>query len=133
MAHTDPVAMFLTSVRNALRARKEKVNAHASNLNMQLAEILKAEKFIRDFKMMEDDDGKRSIRIHLKYLKNGKPAIRSIRRVSKPGLRRYTSADSIPKVLNGLGVAILSTSEGVLTDKTARENHVGGEILCTVY
>jgi small subunit ribosomal protein S8 len=132
MSMTDPVANFLTIIRNGARAKHEVVTAPASNLNIRIAEILKQEKFIKDLRVI-DDEGKRFIRIYLRYLRDGKSAIKSITRASKPGLRYYVDSDSIPKVLNGLGVAILSTSEGVFTDKTARENHVGGEVLCKVY
>lgn len=129
---TDPISNFLTIIRNGARVRHESVTTPASNLAIRISEILKEEKFIKDFRVIEDGS-KRFIRIQLRYLGNGKSAIRSIRRASKPGLREYVDSQSIPKVLNGLGIAIISTSEGVLTDKTARENHVGGEVICKVY
>ena len=132
MSLTDSVSNFLTIVRNGARAKHEKVTSPASNLTIRISEILKEEKFISDFRVIEDG-GKRFLRVHLRYLKNGRPAIRLLQRVSKPGLRKYVDSDSIPKVLNGLGIAILSTSEGILTDKVARESHVGGEVICKVY
>ncbi len=132
MSLTDPIANYLTVIRNGVRAKHEKVTTPASNLTIRISEILKKEKFINDFRVIEDG-AKRFIRIHLRYLKNGKPAICSIQRVSRPGLRKYVDSGSVPKVLKGLGIAIISTSDGILTDKVARESHVGGEVLCKVY
>ena len=132
MPITDPIANFLTVVRNASQAKHENVTAPASNVTLQIAEILKEERFIRDFRVLEEE-GRRSVRLSLRYLKNGRPAIKSLVRVSKPGLRRYVGADSIPRVLRGLGVAIVSTSKGIMTDKTARQSRLGGEVLCQVY
>ena len=131
MAITDPIANFLTVVRNGQQAKHETVTTPASNITIHIAEILKAEKFIRDVKVMEDGN-KRTMKVYLRYFKNGKPVIRSIQRISKPGLRRYVDWQSTPRVLNGLGIAIISTSQGVLTDRAARENHLGGEVLCQV-
>ena len=132
MARTDFVADFITVIRNAQKARKDKVSLQTSNLTTQIAELLKAEGFVSTVKTFSDGK-KPMIRIHLKYLKGKKPAIQGIRRISKPGLRKYSGHDAIPRVLGGLGVAIVSTSKGVLTGRKAREDKVGGEVLCTVW
>jgi small subunit ribosomal protein S8 len=132
MSVTDPIADFLTVVRNAYRGKHEEVTARASNIIIKIAEILKEERYIKDFRLI-DEEGKRSLRIHLRYLKNGRPAVRSISRASTPGLRRYVGAENLPRVLNGLGTAIISTSQGVMTEKSAWKNRVGGEVLCKVY
>jgi small subunit ribosomal protein S8 len=132
MAITDPIANFLTVVRNASQAKHEYVTAPASKVTQKIARILKEEQFIRDFRVMEEE-GKSSLRLSLRYLRSGKPAIRSLVRISKPGLRCYVDADSIPRVLRGLGVAIVSTSQGIMTDKMARKSRLGGEVLCKVY
>lgn len=128
---TDPVADFLTQIRNSLRAGKANVTVPASKLTLRIASILKEEGFIQNFKAL-DEGVKRLVRIHLRYLNGKKPAIRSLVRISKPGLRRYVGCVEIPRVLGGLGVAILSTSKGVMTDREARKQKVGGELLCKV-
>ena len=128
---TDPIADFFTRVRNGLMVHHGAVEMPSSKMKVRIAEILKEEGFIKKFHVRKD--GKQDIlKLHLKY-HNGDPAIRGIRRISKPGRRTYVSARSIPKVLNGLGIAILSTSKGVITDKEARDLNVGGEIICHVY
>ena|SRR5258706_9318995 len=132
MSVTDPIANFLTVVRNAARAKHEHVTSPSSNTIVRIAEILKEERFIHDFRVI-DEKGKKTVRLSLRYLSGDRPAIRSLVRVSKPGLRNYVDADSIPQVLRGLGVAILSTSQGLLTDRAARKNRIGGEVLCKVY
>ncbi len=132
MSVTDPIANFFTVIRNASLAKHENVTSRASNTIVRIAEILKEEKFIRNYHLIEED-GKRSLRISLRYLKEGRPAIKSLMRVSKPGLRHYVDADSIPQVLKGFGIAILSTSKGVMTDRAAKKARVGGELLCKVY
>ena len=129
---TDSIADFLTQLRNAARAGKAMVTIPGSKLTLKIADILKRESFIENFKLMEEK-GKRSIRIHLKYVKGKQPAIQSLIRVSKPGLRQYVGCQEIPRVLGGLGVAILSTSKGVMTDREARTQKVGGELLCKVW
>jgi small subunit ribosomal protein S8 len=132
MVLTDPIADFLTRIRNANMAKHDSVEIPASNIKKSLAEILKQEGFIRDYEVTED--GKQGvIKITLKYGPNGERVISGLKRISKPGLRNYVSADNLPKVLNGLGIAIVSTSAGVLTDKEAREKNVGGEVIAYVW
>ena len=129
---TDPIADFLTQIRNSMRAGKQMVTVPGSKMTSRLSEILKQEGFIDNFKVIEDGK-KKSIRIHLKYLKPKKPAIQSVIRISKPGLRRYVGCEDIPRVLGGLGFAIVSTSKGVMTDKQARAAKIGGELICKVW
>jgi small subunit ribosomal protein S8 len=131
MAHTDSLAQFLTVLRNASHAKHESMTTKSSKLIACVAEILKTERFIKDFRVIEEE-GKQTIRVHLRYLKGGKPAIESIARVSKPGLRRYSPVDKLPRIKSGLGIAIISTSRGVMTDSEARKSNIGGEILCKV-
>ena len=131
MAMTDPIADMLTRVRNALQARHETVEIPASKEKTAIAEILKNEGFITDFTVA--GDVKKTITITLKYGPNGEKVISGLKRISKPGLRAYAKVDSIPRVLNGLGIAIISTSEGMMTDKDARAKHVGGEVLAYVW
>lgn len=131
MPVTDPVADFLTRIRNASKARKFKVDIPASNLKKGMTEILKSENFIHDYSVVED--GKQNIiRIHLKY-REGVPAISGLKRISKPGLRVYRNADKLPRVLNGLGTAVISTSKGVLSEKDAKKQSLGGEVLCYIW
>ncbi len=132
MTMTDPLADMLTRIRNALRAGHKDVTIPSSRLKLEVVRILKEEGFIKDFTFIKAER-QGLIKIQLKYTDSRKGAITKIERVSKPGLRRYVGRDEIPKVLNGLGVAILTTSRGVLTDRQARELGVGGEIICTVY
>ncbi len=128
---TDPIADMLTRIRNGIQARQNEVSIPASNLKIQIARILKEEGYIRDFKNITED--KRGIiKVILKYGPSKKSSISTIKRVSKPGLRTYVGKDEIPKVLNGLGIAIVSTSKGVMTDRAARELGIGGELICTV-
>lgn len=129
---SDFIGDFLTVLRNASRAGKEKTTVPSSALTLQIAEILKRDGFIENFKLIEEGP-KRSLRVHFRYIRGKSPAIRSIVRVSRPGLRRYVGHRKIPKVLGGLGLAILSTSRGILTDKEARAEKVGGELLCKVW
>ncbi len=131
MSVTDPISDFLTRVRNASKAKKVRVEIPSSGLKKELAEILKKENFIHDFAMVEDNK-QNTIRIHLKY-SLGTPAISGLRRISKPGLRIYKGKDELPRVLNGLGTAVISTSKGLLTDKEARKQSVGGEIICYIW
>lgn len=132
MAMTDPIADFLTRIRNANMVKHESVEVPASKMKRDIAEILKNEGFIRDVEYI-DDDKQGIIRIFLKYGKNNERVISGLRRISKPGLRSYVKADAVPKVLNGLGIAILSTSEGVMTDKDARAKKIGGEVIAYVW
>ena len=132
MAMTDPIADFLTRIRNANMAKHESVEVPASKMKRDIAEILKNEGFIRDVEYI-DDDKQGIIRVFLKYGKNNERVISGLRRISKPGLRSYVKADAVPKVLNGLGIAILSTSEGVMTDKDARAKKIGGEVIAYVW
>ena len=132
MVLTDPIADFLTRIRNANMAKHDSVEIPASNIKKSLSEILKQEGFIRDYEVTED--GKQGvIKVLLKYGPNGERVISGLKRISKPGLRNYVSADNLPKVLNGLGIAIVSTSAGILTDKEAREKNVGGEVIAYVW
>ncbi|MCC7232149.1 MAG: 30S ribosomal protein S8 [Bacteroidia bacterium] len=130
---TDPIADFITRIRNAVRANHRIVQVPASNLKKEMTKILKDKGFILDYKF-DEDNRQGTIKIALKYHPVTKaPAIRNLTRISKPGLRRYAGMDSMPRVLNGLGIAILSTSKGVMTDKEAKRENVGGEVLCYVY
>jgi len=132
MSFTDPIGDMLTRLRNASSARHEKVVIPASRLKLRIAEVLKAEGYIADF-VRHDDGGQGAITILLKYTSDREPAFSEIKRVSKPGLRRYVANTEIPRVLNGLGIAILSTSMGVMVDREARKQKVGGELICTVW
>lgn len=129
---TDPIADMLTRIRNGNNARHESVDVPASNIKKELAEILVNEGFIKSFNVI--DDGKQGvIKLDLKYGRNEEKIISGIRRISKPGLRVYAKSDEIPKVLGGLGIAVISTSKGILTDRQAREQGVGGEVICYVW
>ena len=132
MQITDPVADMLTRIRNANTAKHESVGVPASNLKKAIAQILLDEGYIKSFEVVEDGT-QGIIRIQLKYLAGKEKVISGLRRVSKPGLRVYAGADELPRVLKGLGIAIISTSKGVMTDKKARANHVGGEVLAFVW
>ena len=129
---TDQIADMLTRIRNANMVRHEKLEVPASNLKKEIAEILKREGFIRDVEYVEDNK-QGIIRIFLKYGKDNERVITGLKRISKPGLRVYAKTDEVPKVLNGLGIALVSTSNGLLTDKEARAKKVGGEILAYVW
>jgi len=128
----DPIADMLTRLRNANNAEKSVVNIPASKIKRGIADILKEEGFVRDVKMIERHP-QNDIRLYLKYSDNGEKVITGVKRISKPGLRVYVNKDEIPRVLGGLGVAIISTSHGVLSDKQAREKGIGGEVLCYVW
>jgi small subunit ribosomal protein S8 len=131
--YTDPIADYLTRIRNAQMARHKVVEIPASNLKKEITKILFTKGYILNYKFI-DDEVQGTIKIALKYHpKTKRPAITEIQRVSKPGLRKYAGADALPRVLNGLGISILSTSRGVITDKEARKLNVGGEVLCQVY
>ena len=129
---TDPIADMLTRIRNASNAKHETVDVPASNMKKSIAQILLDEGYIKSFQLI-DDGTQGVIRITLKYLPGKEKAIQGLRRVSKPGLRVYAGADELPRVLRGLGIAIISTSKGVMTDKAARTAHVGGEVLAFVW
>ena len=131
MVMTDPIADMLTRIRNANQERHETVNVPGSKMKIKIAEILKAEGFIKDY-TIEEDGVKKTIVITLKYNGNER-VITGLKRISKPGLRIYAKVDEVPKVLNGLGIAILSTSKGVMTDKEARAQKVGGEVIAYVW
>lgn len=131
--NTDPIADYLTRVRNAMKANHRVVEIPASNLKKEITKVLFDKGYITNYKF-EDESAQGTIKIALKYHPITKvPAIRTLSRVSKPGLRKYAGVDNIPRVLNGLGIAILSTSKGVMTDKEARLQNIGGEVLCYVY
>lgn len=132
MTMTDPIADMLTRIRNANTVGHKTVEIPGSNIKKSIAEILKSEGFIRDYEFVED--GKQGIiRAYLKYGPNEEKVITGIKRISKPGLRVYAGKNEIPRVLGGLGIAIISTSQGLVTDKQARKNNVGGEVLCYVW
>ena len=132
MSMTDPIADYLTRIRNAQSAHKPWVDIPASNLKKRISFVLKEEKFIRDV-ILIPDNMQNMLRIYLNYDYNKKPVIHGLQRYSKPGCRRYVSADNLPRVLNGMGIAILSTSKGVVSDKKAKLLKVGGEVLCQVW
>lgn len=131
---TDPISDYLTRLRNAMKANHRVVSIPASNLKKRITEILYQQGYILKYKFEDSPSGQGNIMIALKYNKDTKdPVIRKLIRASKPGLRKYANADDLPRVINGLGVAIISTSKGVMTDKEARHQHVGGEVICYVY
>ena len=131
--NTDPIADYLTRLRNAIKASHRVVEIPASNLKKEITKVLFEKGYIANFKF-EDTTVQGTIKVALKYHPITKvPAIRNLSRISKPGLRTYAGTDNMPRVLNGLGIAILSTSKGVMTDKEARQQNVGGEVLCYVY
>ncbi|MFL3024723.1 MAG: 30S ribosomal protein S8 [Candidatus Neomarinimicrobiota bacterium] len=132
MSMTDPVADMLTRIRNGMSVDKRFVDIPSSNLKKRIAFVLKQENYIEDF-MFIQDKVKSSIRIFLKYDLRGKAVITGIERVSKPGRRVYVGGDQIPRVLDGLGIAILSTSKGVISNKAAKRMHIGGEVLCNIW
>ncbi|MBV6639143.1 MAG: 30S ribosomal protein S8 [Cyclobacteriaceae bacterium] len=130
---TDPIADFLTRIRNAINANQRIVEVPASNIKKEMTKVLHDKGFIQNYKFV-DDDKQGIIKIALKYNPQTKQsAITKLERISKPGLRKFADADSLPRVLNGLGIAIVSTSRGVISDKEARSQHIGGEVLCYVY
>lgn len=132
MAMSDPLGDMLTRIRNGQMASKSAIQAPASKLRANVLEVLRREGYIRGFETVNLGDGKSELKIELKY-HNGEPVIRELRRVSKPGRRIYKGVNDLPSVYNGLGIAIVSTPRGVLSDAEAREARVGGEVLCTVF
>jgi small subunit ribosomal protein S8 len=132
MSLSDPLGDMLTRIRNALGRKKSKVSSPASKLRVRVLDVMKSEGYIRDYSQVDFDNGKSELEIELKY-HEGNTVIREISRVSKPGRRVYVSSKSIPHVANGLGISILSTPKGVMADHEAREQNVGGEILCQIF
>ena len=132
MTMTDPIADMLTRIRNANVVKHETVDVPASNIKKELARILLEEGFVRGYDVIED--GKQGIiRIQLKYGQSGERVISGLKRISKPGMRVYAASHEVPRVLNGLGISVISTSKGILTDKQARKENVGGEVICYVW
>ncbi len=133
MSMTDPVADMLTRIRNACGSKHRRVDIPASKLKLEIARLLKENNFITDFRTVSSEEGRPLLRVILKYAHGGHPVIRELRRVSSPGLRKYVAVSEIPRVRNGLGVAILSTSKGLMTDREARQQRTGGELLALVW
>ncbi|MGA9293612.1 MAG: 30S ribosomal protein S8 [Ignavibacteriaceae bacterium] len=131
MPVTDPISDFLTRIRNAAKAKKVRVDIPASKMKVSLSDILKNQNFIRDYQVVEDNK-QNIISIILRYT-DGESAISGLKRISTPGLRIYKNAKDLPRVLNGLGVAVISTSKGLLTDKDARQQSIGGEVVCYIW
>lgn len=131
MPVTDPISDFLVRIRNAAKAKKLRVEIPASKMKVGLAEILKKENYIHDYALIEDDK-QNVIKIQLKY-RDGSSAITGLKRISKPGLRIYKDSEKLPRVLNGLGTAVISTSKGLMTDKEARNQSIGGEVICYIW
>ncbi len=132
MSQTDPIADMLTRIRNAARVRKREVVIPSSKLKVEIAKILKEEGYVRNFKVI-DDSRQGTLNIALKYTDDNQSVISGLRRISRPGCRLYCTRDSIPKVLDGLGIAVISTSRGMMTGKQCQERGVGGEILCYIW
>jgi small subunit ribosomal protein S8 len=133
MGMTDPIADMLTRIRNANKARFKSVSVHMSQINMNIAKVLKKAGYVNGYDNVKDDKGYQLLKITLKYPDTKHTVITDIQRISKPGRRVYVAADSIPKVLNGYGISVLSTSRGIITDQEARELNVGGEVICNVW
>lgn len=132
MAVTDPIADLLNRIKNGQKARFDKVDIPGSRMKTSIARILKEEGYIKNFKFIRDDK-QGILRVHLKYVENRDAAIAGIKRISKPGCRVYVGNGEIPRILNGLGITVLSTSKGIMTDRQARKEHIGGELLCAVW
>ncbi|MGR3742236.1 30S ribosomal protein S8 [Companilactobacillus sp. DQM5] len=132
MVMTDPIADYLTRIRNANMVRHTSVSVPASNMKKNISEILKREGFIKDYEVVEDNK-QGMINITLKFDQNNERVLTGLKRISRPGLRSYVNSEEVPKVLNGLGIAIISTSEGVITDKEARAKKIGGEVIAYVW
>jgi small subunit ribosomal protein S8 len=133
MTMTDPIADMLTRIRNACQAKHRRVDMPQSKLKTEIAKVLLENHFIRDYKTLETESGQRVLRLYLRYATGDQPVIRELKRVSTPGLRRYVGVSEIPRVRNGLGMAILSTSKGLMTDRQARAARTGGELLALVW
>jgi len=132
MSVADPLSDMLTRIRNAVSTGKTRVSMPSSKLKTEVARVLKTEGFVRDF-AVEEVEGKKTLTVFLRYGARRTPAIRGLRRISKPGLRKYSRASELPRILGGLGIAIVSTSQGLMTDKEARAKNAGGELLCAVW
>ena len=132
MSMTDPIADMLTRIRNACGSKHRRVDMPLSTMKVEIARILKENNFIQDYTTLETDDGKKLLRVRLRYA-CGEPVIRELKRMSSPGLRHYVGVQEIPRVRNGLGVAILSTSKGLMSDREARQSRTGGELLALVW
>ena len=133
MSMTDPIADMLTRIRNACTSKHRRVDMPTSKMKVEIARILKEANFITDYRTLETDEGRQVLRVVLKYAHGGQPVIRDMRRVSTPGLRKYVAVAEIPRVRNGLGMAILSTSRGIMSDRQARQARTGGELLAVVW
>ena len=133
MSMTDPIADMLTRIRNACGSKHRRVDMPQSKMKVEIARILKENNFIQDYKTLETEEGRRVLRVILRYAQGGQPVIRQLQRVSTPGLRKYVGATEIPRVRNGLGMAILSTSRGLMSDRQARAAHTGGELLAMIW
>mgnify|MGYP003782654575 CR=1 FL=1 len=133
MSMTDPIADMLTRLRNACISKHRRVDMPVSKMKVQIARILKENNFIQDYRLVETEEGRTLLRVVLRYAAGGTPVIRELKRVSTPGLRKYVGVGEIPRVRNGLGMAILSTSQGVLSDREARQRRAGGELLALVW
>jgi small subunit ribosomal protein S8 len=133
MSMTDPVADMLTRIRNACGSKHRRVDVPASKLKVEIARILKENSYIQDYRLVETEEGRQLLRLILRYAQGGQPVIRELRKVSTPGLRKYVGVTEIPRVRNGLGMAILSTSRGLMSDRQARQSRTGGELLALVW
>jgi small subunit ribosomal protein S8 len=133
MSMTDPIADMLTRLRNAIGARHRRVDMPSSKVKVQVARILKESSYITDYRVIETEEGRKLLRVILKYAAGGQPVIRELKRISTPGLRKYVGVTEIPRVRNGLGMAIVSTSKGLMSDRDARRANTGGELLAIVY
>jgi small subunit ribosomal protein S8 len=133
MSMTDPIADMLTRIRNACTSKHRRVDMPASKMKVEIARLLKENNFVQDYRLVETEEGRQVLRVVLKYAQGGTPVIRELKRVSTPGLRKYVGVTEIPRVRNGLGIAILSTSQGVLSDRQARTQRTGGELLALVW
>ena len=133
MSMTDPIADMLTRIRNACASRHRRVDMPVSKMKIEVARILKENNYIQDYQTVETEEGKKLLRVRLKYAGGGQSVIRALERVSTPGLRRYVGVNEIPRVRNGLGMAILSTSKGLMSDREARQARTGGELLAKVW
>ena len=133
MIVSDPIADMLTRIRNANMAEKVSVEVPSSKIKIEIAKLLKSEGFVSDYSIIKIDENKSSLAINLKYTADREPVIQGLQRVSKPSCRKYVNGDEVPRVLGGIGIAILSTSKGVITDTEARKQNIGGEILCYIW
>ena len=133
MSMTDPIADMLTRIRNACTSKHRRVDMPLSKMKVEVARILKENNFVQDYRLVETEEGRQLLRVVLKYAQGGTPVIRELKRVSTPGLRKYVGVSEIPRVRNGLGMAILSTSQGLLSDRQARQKRTGGELLALVW